>query len=130
MTLWDVLQKKGDDIDNVFDMTVDACATICYIEPDDMDDMDTCLMELYKRVEVAEKNDDLDDVGCKFYEFFEANEKVFDRHFENVSGDLAADITEKIDYLTAGYMSEKAYKALGDDIKTLPLPPSIDDIER
>lgn len=122
MKLYDFMKLSMEDWDT-YDTEYDACVTVCYIDEEDVEDSyDRFCVELMKKVEVIERNNDC--LVCDWSKLIVDNIDKFRKfaldHWhkdsqydgEDEEDDFIFAWINELHYLLAGYVSEDFYDVL------------------
>ena len=127
MKLYDFLKISQNDFDTC-DTVYDTGVTVCYIDEEDAEDSyDKFCIELMKKVEVEEQNDDI--LIVKWTELIQNNMEKFKKftaknwyescQYENDEDEFIYQWINEIDQYMAGNVSEKFYDELVEFVQTL-----------
>lgn len=127
MKLYDFLKISQNDFDT-YDTVYDTGVTVCYIDEEDAEDSyDKFCIELMKKVEVKEQNDDI--LIVKWTEFIQNNMDKFKKftaenwyescQYEDDEDEFIYQWINEIDQYMAGNVSEDFYDELVKFVETL-----------
>lgn len=127
MTIWDLIQNRPDDDFTVYDETIDACVeviNICSEYQPNNDLYEDFIYELYRRITITdEPDDDSFYASADFYGFIEDNQSLFEKYFEIADeDDPAATMTDVLNYVCAGGVSDESFSEMAQDLRQLPVP--------
>lgn len=124
MTIWELMKSRHEDF-TAYDDTVDAvveCIDFNY-DPNEGDGYNDFLYELYSRVEITDPPSyNANTLNADFYGFIEKNIDIFNKHFVLEDDDPAALMTEYINDVCAGGVSDKLCGEIAKDLAKLPKP--------
>ena len=127
MKLYDFLKISQNDFDTC-DTVYDTGVTVCYIDEEDAEDSyDKFCIELMKKVEVEEMNDDI--LIVKWTELIQNNMGKFKKftaknwyescQYEADEDEFIYQWINEIDSYLAGYVAESFYDKLVEFVQTL-----------
>ena len=127
MKLYDFLKISQNDFDT-YDTVYDTGVTVCYIDEEDAEDSyDKFCIEMMKKVEVKEQNDDI--LIVKWTELIQNNMEKFKEftkenwyescQYEDDEDEFIYQWINEIHQYMAGYVSEKFYDKLVEFVQTL-----------
>lgn len=127
MKLYDFMKISETDWDTC-DTVYDACVTVCYIDEDDEEEMDSyykfCI-ELIKKVEVEKQNGDIlivkwtDLIHNNMEKFKEFTNKHWRFNYDDDEDEFIYQWINELHAYLAGYVSEDFYDVLVEFLETL-----------
>lgn len=125
MKLYDFMKISQNDYDTC-DTVYDTVVTVCYIDEEDMEDSyDKFCIEMMKKVELEEQNDDI--LIVKWTELIQNNMEKFKEFarenwiydYEDDEDEFIYQWIKEIHYYLAGYVAEDFYDKLVELVETL-----------
>ena len=125
MKLYDFMKISQNDYDTC-DTVYDTVVTVCYIDEEDMEDnYDKFCIEMMKKVELEEQNDDI--LIVKWTELIQNNMEKFKEFarenwiydYEDDEDEFIYQWIKEIHYYLAGYVAEDFYDKLVELVETL-----------
>lgn len=125
MTIWELMKDRNEDF-TCYDDTVDASIEACDFDHEELHGDGNYyydfLYELFRRIKITDMPGyNSNSLSADFYGFIEKNIGIFDQHITLNDDDPAALMTELLNDVCAGGLSESVYMLLANDLSQLPI---------